>query len=178
MADLMVLLGRPAGWLTPVAQAGVITTVAEDSRVAVRDAVLGLWQALSRRDWDTVKTFLSDDCLYVDMPVPALAARGPDNILKRLKIGLEPLAGYENHDGLLVSDGPDVMYEHSETWTFRTGEQGVLRFVTVHKVIDGKVTLWKDYWDMASLTSFAPPNHFEGLENVDTSWIFDATGLI
>ncbi len=150
----------------------------EDSTTVVRGAVLGLWQAVSQRDWAAVKRFLSQDCLYVDMPMPALAARGPDDIVKRLKLGLEPLAGYENHRGLLMSDGPDVMYEHSETWTFKTGEQGVLRFVTVHKVVEGKVALWKDYWDMTSLTSFAPPNHFEALENVDTSWIFDATGLV
>ena len=108
------------------------------SMISVEDVVLGLWQALSRRDWEAVKTFLSDDCLYVDMPVPALSARGPEDIVKRLKMGLEPLAGYENHDGVLVSNGSDVMYEHSETWTFTSGEQGVLRFVTVHKVADGQ----------------------------------------
>lgn len=150
----------------------------EAPTIAVDDVVLGLWQALSRRDWDAVKTYLSADCLYVDMPVPALSARGPDDIVKRLKMGLEPLAGYQNHDGVLVSDGCDVMYEHSETWTFTTGEQGVLRFVTVHKVIDGKITLWKDYWDMGSLVAFAPPNHFENLATADTSWIFDATALV
>ena len=44
----------------------------EISTIAVADVVTGLWQALSRRDWDAVKTFLSDDCLYVDMPVPAI----------------------------------------------------------------------------------------------------------
>ncbi len=93
-------------------------------------------------------------------------------------MGLDALAGYENHDGLLLSDGTDVMYEHSETWTFTSGEQGVLRFVTVHKVVDGKITVWKDYWDMNSLLSFAPPNHFEALASGDTSWIFDASGLI
>jgi len=148
------------------------------STIAVEDVVVGLWQALSRRDWDAVKTFLSADCLYVDMPVPALSARGPEDIVKRLKMGLAPLAGYENHPGVLVSNGSDVIYEHSETWTFTTGEQGVLRFVTVHRVVDGKVTVWKDYWDMNSLVSFAPPNHFEALADADTSWIFDATGLI
>ncbi len=145
---------------------------------AVDDVVLGLWQALSRRDWDAVQTFLADDCLYADMPVPALSARGPENIVKRLKMGLEPLAGYENHDGLLVSNGADAIYEHSETWTFPTGERGVLRFVTVHKVVGGKVAVWKDYWDMNSLVAFAPPNHFENLATADTSWIFDATGLV
>jgi limonene-1,2-epoxide hydrolase len=148
------------------------------SAVAVEDVVIGMWQALSRRDWDAVKTFLAVDCLYVDMPVPALSARGPDDIVERLKMGLEPLAGYENHKGLLVSNGSDVIYEHSETWTFASGERGVLRFVTVHKVEDGKITVWKDYWDMNSLVSFAPPNHLEGLATADTSWVFDATGLV
>lgn len=73
--------------------------------IAVEDIVRGLWQALSRRDWDAVKTFLSDDCLYVDVPVPALSARGPEDIVKRLKMGLEQLAGYQNHPGVLVSNG-------------------------------------------------------------------------
>ncbi|WP_421845572.1 nuclear transport factor 2 family protein [Mycobacterium sp.] len=151
----------------------------EESTTAVRDIVLGLWQALSRRDWDSIKTFLSMDCIFVDMPVgPTAAARGPDNIVKRLKVGLEPLAGYQNHDGLLVCNGVDAIYEHSETWRFRTGEQGVLRFVTVHQVIDQKITLWKDYWDMASLVSIAPANWLEDLSTADMSWIFDATGLV
>jgi limonene-1,2-epoxide hydrolase len=146
--------------------------------ITAENVVTGMWQALSRRDWDSVKAFLSDDCLYVDMPVPAVSARGPENIVTRLKIGLEQLAGYENHDGVLVSNGSDVMYEHSETWTFQTGEQGVLRFVTVHKVVDGKIAVWKDYWDMNSLVAFAPPQHFENLAGGDTSWIFDATALV
>jgi limonene-1,2-epoxide hydrolase len=145
----------------------------------VDDTVLGLWQALSRRDWDALTTFLSPDCIYVDMPVgPTLAARGPDDIVKRLKVGLEPLAGYQNHDGLLVSNGADVMYEHSETWQWSSGETALLRFVTVHRVENGKVTLWKDYWDMGGLTNHAPPTCLEDLAAADTSWIFDATGLI
>ncbi|MEZ0364485.1 nuclear transport factor 2 family protein [Mycobacterium sp. pUA109] len=145
----------------------------------IREPVLGLWRALSRRDWEAVKTFLSQDCIYVDMPVgPALAARGPEDIVKRLKVGLEPLAGYQNHDGVLVSDGADVMYEHSETWHWASGESAVLPFVTVHQVRDGKITLWKDYWDLGGLTNFAPPNWMEDLALADTSWVFDATGLI
>lgn len=145
----------------------------------VEDAVLGLWRALSRRDWDQVKTFLSPDCIYVDMPVGlTLAARGSHDIVKRLKVGLEPLAGYENHDGLLVSNGSDVMYEHSETWRWSSGETALLRFVSVHRVSDGKVTVWKDYWDMGSMTAQAPPTWLEDFSTADTSWIFDATGLV
>jgi limonene-1,2-epoxide hydrolase len=147
--------------------------------MSVEKAVLGLWQALSGRDWAAVKTFLSADCVYVDMPLgPTLAARGPDDIVKRLKVALEPLADYENHDGVLVSNGSDVMYEHSETWRWTSGEMAVLQFVTVHRVDDGKVSLWKDYWDMGGMTAQAPPTWLEDLGTADTSWIFDATGLI
>lgn len=50
-----------------------------------------MWKALSERDWDAVKSHLADDCIYADMPVgpPAASARGPEDIVKRLKIGLE-----------------------------------------------------------------------------------------
>lgn len=141
--------------------------------------VLGMWNALSNRDWETLKTFIAEDCIYVDMPVgPAAAARGPEDTVKRLKIGLEPLAGYQNHDGILVSNGEDVMYEHSETWDWVTGEQAVLQFVTVHKVRDGKITLWKDYWDFNGLAAHAPADWMEKLATSDMSWMFDATGLI
>ena len=149
----------------------------------VTATVLGLWQALSKRDWEAVQTFVSDDCIYVDMPVgPAAAARGPVDIVKRLKIGLESLADYVNHDGLLVTNGADAMYEHSETWTWDSGEVAVLRFVTVHKVREengaDKVSLWKDYWDMGSMVSQAPSTWLEDLAKADTSWVFDATGLV
>ena len=44
----------------------------------VRETVLGMWKALSARDWNRVKTFLADDCLYVDMPMPTASARGTE----------------------------------------------------------------------------------------------------
>ncbi len=148
--------------------------------MSVDDTVLGMWKALSARDWESLKTFLADDCIYVDMPLgPTLAARGPGDIVKRLKVGLEQLASYVNHDGLLVTNGTDVMYEHSETWGWHSGETALLRFVSVHRVEGDKITLWKDYWDMGARTNNAPPNWLEDLTAAaDTSWVFDATGLI
>jgi limonene-1,2-epoxide hydrolase len=148
------------------------------SQVAVEETVLGLWKALSDRDWQSVRSFLSDDCLYVDMPMPATAARGPENIVTRLKIGLESLASYVNHDGLLLSNGVDVIYEHSETWGWHSGETVRLAFVSVHRVEDDKITLWKDYSDFNTLLSAAPPSYVEGLASVDTSWVFDASDLV
>ncbi|MXP24096.1 nuclear transport factor 2 family protein [Gordonia sp. HNM0687] len=146
---------------------------------APADTVLGLWRALSDRDWDAVAPFLADGCIYLDVPFgPALAARGPADIVARLKVGLEELSSYRNHDGLIVADGDDVTYEHSETWTWTTGEVAELPFVTVHRVRDGQITLWKDYWDSTTLMNNAPPSWMDDLLSADTSWVYDATGQI
>lgn len=146
---------------------------------AVSAVVLGMWQALSDRDWEALPTYLSDDCIYLDMPVgPIAAARGPQDIVKRLKIGIEPLASYENFTGLMVDNGEDVMYEHHEEWHWATGESAVLQFVTVHRVVNGKITLWKDYWDMGALANHAPPTWLKDFAEADMSWMFDATGLV
>ncbi len=147
--------------------------------MSVENTIVGLWQALSDRNWELLKTYVSDDCIYLDMPVgPTAAARGPEDIVKRLKIGLEPLASYENFPGLLVSNGADAMYEHHEEWHWQTGESAVLKFVTVHRVENGKVTLWKDYWDMGALTNHAPASWLSDFATADMSWVFDATGLV
>jgi limonene-1,2-epoxide hydrolase len=147
--------------------------------VSVEDTVLGMWAALSARDWETVKSFLAEDCIYLDMPVgPTAAAKGPEDIVKRLKVGLEPLSSYENFTGLLVAEGADAMYEHHEEWHWATGESAVLRFVTVHRVENGKITRWKDYWDMSALASHAPPTWLEDFANADMSWVYDATGVV
>jgi limonene-1,2-epoxide hydrolase len=147
--------------------------------VTPADAVRGLWATLSERDYDGIAAWVTDDCIYLDAPLgPAFAARGPVDIAKRLRVGWGELTAYENHDGVLVADGDDVMYEHSETWTFSSGEVLELPFVSVHRVRDGRVSLWKDYWDYAALTTAAPAAWLDSLATADTSWLFDATGLV
>jgi len=143
------------------------------------EAVRGLWRTLSDRDYDGIAEWVTDDCVYFDVPLgPAFAARGPASIAARLKVGWGELAAYENHDGLLVADGDDVMYEHSETWTFTSGEVVLLPFATVHRVRDGRVCLWKDYWDYNAIMTTAPAAWVDSLATADTSWLFDASGLV
>ena len=141
--------------------------------------VAELWSALAKRDWDGVASVLAEECIYYDVPVgPAAAARGPRDVVARLRVGLDQLADYENFDGRMVCEGAIVMYEHSERWEWRTGENVVLPFVTVHKVHDGKVSLWADYWDYGTLVGAAPQEWQDSLANADLSWVYDATGQV
>ena len=143
------------------------------------EPVLQLWQALGKRDWEAVKSVVSDDCIFLDMPFgPTLAARGPESIVKRLKGGLENenLADWANHTLLVLTNGADVMYEHVVTYTSTNGETANNPIVSVHKVSDGKVTLWKDYWDLNAIVNATW--FLSSLAGADLSWVFDASGLI
>ena len=48
----------------------------------------------------------------------------------------------------------------------------------MHRVENGKITLWKDYWDMGALANNAPSTWMADFANTDMSWVFDATGLV
>ena len=144
-----------------------------------KKVVADLWSALANRDWDGVASVLAEDCIYYDVPVgPAAAARGPRDVVARLRVGLDQLADYDNFDGRMVSEGGTVMYEHSERWEWSTGETVVLPFVTVHEVREGKIILWADYWDYGTLHGAAPQEWQDSLAHADLSWIYDATGQV
>ena len=56
-----------------------------------RKTVETMWAALSAMDWDTLKSCLSDDVHYEDVPTEDPGARGPENVVKRLRIAFDQL---------------------------------------------------------------------------------------
>lgn len=136
------------------------------------------WAALYDRDWPRIRSFFGPDSIYYDVPTgPSTAGVGPDSIEARLRLGLEGLVGYEHHDGVVAeAPGGVVVTEHTEVWTWQTGETVALPFVSVQHVTDGVITLWKDYWDLQTLMTAAPPAWHERLDTADLSWVVDVTG--
>lgn len=116
------------------------------------------WAALGRRDFDAVGAMMADDGHYVDVPVKDVepGAYGPEATAKRLRLGIEPLAGYVVYDGPITASGTSVITEHSETWTWEDGVTVTLPFCSVMEVVDGKVARWWDYFDLSTLMNAAP----------------------
>jgi limonene-1,2-epoxide hydrolase len=83
-------------------------------------------------------------------------ARGPDQIVARLRLGLEQISEYQHSLRLMVAEGDTVITEHAETWHWHTGEQVTLPFVSVHELRDGTIVRWWDYWDLQTLMGAAP----------------------
>lgn len=121
-----------------------------------RKTVERMWAALSAKDWDTLKDCLHPDVHYADVPTPDSGARGPDNVVKRLEVAFEQIVDHEHVIHHLVVDGETALLDHTETWTFKTGEKAVNPFATVHELKDGKIVLWSDYWDVNNFVSQFP----------------------
>ena len=121
-----------------------------------RQVVERYWEAHFLRDWDRMATFFSDDAHYTDVGVDGQGARGPQQIVDRLKIGIEPLSGYYHHPRHMVAEGDLVILEHVEEWQFHTGEVILHPFVTVMEVRDGKIVRWHDYSNIGNVIDHAP----------------------
>lgn len=123
-----------------------------------RALVEAFWKTLYvDGDVSRIGDFFAPDGHYEDVPAPDAGATGPKNIEKRLRIGLDPVEKFTHVCHRMVCEGDTVMTEHTETWVFKTGESTSLPFVSVHVIEDGKFKLWRDYWDLNTLMSQAPP---------------------
>jgi limonene-1,2-epoxide hydrolase len=124
---------------------------------AANKALVGrFWDDLYRRDWDAIASYFASDSHYTDVCAPEEGATGPERIIARLRLGIEPLTGYAHHPKLVVGDGDAVVTEHAEEWHWHTGESVVLPFVSVQEVRGDVITRWHDYWDMQTLLGAAP----------------------
>ena len=122
-----------------------------------KEIVQRYWDALAARDWDAMRALLHDDAHYTDVGTPGPGGTGPDGVLARLRLGIEPLEGYEHLGEVhMVAEGDLVMTEHTERWTFHTGEMIDHSFVSVTELADGKIVRWHDYSNIANILDNAP----------------------
>lgn len=115
-----------------------------------------------------MKTMLAADAHYTDVGVPGPGGVGPDGVIARLKIGLEPLEGYYHFPGHIIAEGNMVITEHVEQWRFHTGEVIDHPFVSVMELRDGKIIRWHDYSNIPNITNNAPKWWLERIANAAT----------
>ena len=123
---------------------------------ANRETVERMWNALTAFDWETLKSCLCEDIHYEDVPTEDPGARGRENVVKRLGIAFNHLSDHQHTIHHLVCEGDVVFLDHTEVWTFKTGEKATNQFATLHEMKDGKVAKWSDYWDVSGFVSQFP----------------------
>lgn len=136
-----------------------------------RSAVTRPWDCLYRKDWEDRAACIADDGLYQDVPAPDRGAIGPANVVRRLRVGLDPVSRFEHELHRMVVDGDTAMLEHTDTCHFETDEKIVNPFVTVHVVRGGRIALWRDYWDLGKPMAQAPKWWIEHLaRHPESEW--------
>ena len=120
------------------------------------ERLLRLFGDLDRLDFAAVAGHCTDDCVYEDVPYDAATVVGPEPIRAKLAMGLGTLERIPTTIHELVEQGDTILVERTEVWHHRTGERATLRVAAVFKFRDGKITLWRDYWDAKTLFAQQP----------------------
>ena len=115
-----------------------------------------MWTALSQFDFDTLMSCLHPEVHYEDVPTEDPGARDPENVVKRLRIAFDHLSDHKHIQHHMVCENDVVFLDHTEEWTFKSGEKVSHQFATLHEMRDGKISRWSDYWDVSSFVGQFP----------------------
>ena len=121
-----------------------------------KEIVATMWRALGEMDWESMKSCMHPQIHYRDVPSDDPGAHGPENCVKRLQIAFSHLQKQEQFTHHIIAEGDVVFLDHTETWTFKSGEIASHTFATMHEIKDGLVYRWSDYWDMQKFVGQFP----------------------
>lgn len=106
--------------------------------------VEGFLSALQDEDFETADALLADDVVWQNVGLPTI--RGRERVMKLFRRG-EGRSAFEVKVHRIASEGGSVLTERTDALIL-----GPLRFqfwvCGVFEVRDGRITLWRDYFDM------------------------------
>ena len=106
--------------------------------------------AVSKRDPEVLRPFFSDDVVYHNMPMdPADGLEATMGVISMF-MGMGEAVEFEIHH--LASDGSTVLTERTDRFTIG-GKEASLAVMGAFHVVEGKITAWRDYFDMAQVTA-------------------------
>ena len=119
------------------------------------DVVRAFISALENKDFDAALALVSHDCEYDNVPMNKV--HGPAGIRSVLEPFLGGCAAVEWVILREAADGPIVFNERIDRFHLAHG-WAELPVNGVWEVHQGKITLWRDYFDVLSFQkAFAPP---------------------
>jgi limonene-1,2-epoxide hydrolase len=106
--------------------------------------------AASTRDPEILRGYFADDIVYHNIPMdPAEGIEATMGVINMF-VGMCDAMEFEIHH--LASDGSTVLTERTDTFTMN-GKTAPLPVMGAFHVSDGKITAWRDYFDMAQVTA-------------------------
>jgi limonene-1,2-epoxide hydrolase len=112
--------------------------------------VTALIRANEARDVDAILALLTDDVAYENVPMSVL--NGHDEVRSMLGPFLTGAERVEWEVLEQIEQGDIVMNERIDRFWLSADHRIELRVAGLFKVRDGKVALWRDYFDLAAFT--------------------------
>lgn len=116
-----------------------------------QEIVRSFCEAVPRRDPKELAGFFSADAIYHNIPIAPVT--GPEEIEKMLGQFLGPASEAEFEVLTLAVDGHRVLTERVDRFTIGDKRIELPVMGTFEVGSDGKITAWRDYFDMAQFTS-------------------------
>ena len=106
--------------------------------------------AASTRDPEALRSFFSDDIVYHNIPMEPAEGIDATMALINMFVTIGEAMDFEIHH--LASDGSTVLTERTDSFTIN-GKTSPLPVMGAFHVVDGKITAWRDYFDMAQVSA-------------------------
>jgi limonene-1,2-epoxide hydrolase len=106
--------------------------------------------AASTRDPAVLRGYFSDDIVYHNIPMEPAEGIEATMAVIDMFVGMCESMEFEVHH--LASDGSTVLTERTDIFTIN-GKTAPLPVMGAFHVSDGKITAWRDYFDMAQVTA-------------------------
>lgn len=103
-------------------------------------------KAWSRMNLEEILGFMSDDAVYHNIPLPP--AKGKATIRAVCDGFLKMADSIEFKILHTLSAGNLVMNERVDSFQFKGGKQSSIPVAGVFEVTNGKISAWRDYFDM------------------------------
>jgi limonene-1,2-epoxide hydrolase len=114
------------------------------------ETVLHFCEAFSRRNPDEILGFFSEDAVYHNMPMPPV--QGKAGIKTVLDMFLKPAQSAE-FIVLKIAEGDDGAVLTERLDKFALGGKNIeLPVAGIFELSEGKISAWRDYFDMAAWT--------------------------
>ena len=102
-------------------------------------------------DPDELAGYFAEDAVYHNIPMEPVKGR---DAIKEFIAGFT--AGFDGIDFQVhrqISDGSVVMNERTDVMHRKDGGEIPLPVTGVFEIVDGKIAAWRDYFDLATVTS-------------------------
>jgi limonene-1,2-epoxide hydrolase len=120
----------------------------EGMSTANEQVVVEFFRAFDRLDLEGALSYLTDDCVHDDKPVGI--HQGKEEIRQFFAPQLKDLKSFRAELKETLSVGNLVMNERVDWIELQGGKKAALPVMGAFEIRDGKIAVWRDYYDMAS----------------------------